>query len=113
MAMQDAAISCWDTKYHYYYPRPINVIDGFKTNLGTPNFPGYTSGHSTFSAAAAGVIGHLFPNQKQRVDGFAKEASDSRIYGCIHFRFDCTAGLEQGTKVAAYTIAKAKVDGAN
>ncbi len=113
MAMQDAGISCWDAKYHYYYPRPINVMDGFKSNLGTPNFPGYTSGHSSFSGAAASVIGHLFPNQQQTVDAFAKEASDSRVYGCIHFRFDCTAGLEQGTKVAAYTIAKAKVDGAN
>jgi hypothetical protein len=56
MAIVDAGISCWDAKYYYHYPRPIQVIPGFKTILGTPNFPAYTSGHSTFSAAAAEVL---------------------------------------------------------
>jgi hypothetical protein len=112
-AVQDAGISCWDTKYHYSYPRPINVIDGFKTNLGTPNFPGYTSGHSSFSAAAAEVLGFLFPAEKQFLDSYAKEASDSRVYGGIHFRFDCTVGLETGKKAASATIFVAKADGAN
>jgi len=37
MAIVDAGISCWDAKYYYHYPRPIQSIPGFKTILGTPN----------------------------------------------------------------------------
>lgn len=66
MAIQDAGISCWDAKYYYHYPRPIEAIPGFKGILGTPNFPSYTSGHSTFSAAAAAVLAHIFPAEKCR-----------------------------------------------
>jgi hypothetical protein len=113
MAIHDAGISCWDAKYYYHYPRPIQLIDRFKTILGTPNFPSYTSGHSTFSAAAAAVLTYMFPAEKNQVDQWAKEASDSRIYGGIHFRFDCEAGLLQGKKVADLCINEAVKDGAD
>jgi len=112
MSIQDAGISCWDAKYYYHYPRPIQAMNGFKTILGTPNFPSYTSGHSTFSAAAAALLSHFFPAEKTQFDKMALEASESRIYGGIHFRFDCEAGLESGKKIAEYTIQKAIADGA-
>jgi len=113
MAVQDAGICCWDAKYYYHYPRPIEAIPGFKSILGSPNFPSYTSGHSTFSAAAAAVLANIFPSEKKQVDDWANEAAESRIYGGIHYRFDSEAGLEQGRKVAAFTITKAMADGAN
>lgn len=56
MAIQDAGIACWDTKYYYHYPRPIQAIEGFKTILGTSNFPAYTSGHSTFPSTGEAVL---------------------------------------------------------
>lgn len=112
MAVMDAGISCWDAKYYYHYPRPAQVIPGFKTILGIPNFPSYTSGHSVFSAAAAEVLGHIFPAEKARCEAWAKEAADSRVYAGIHFRFDAEAGLEQGRQVAAYSVAVARLDGA-
>ena len=113
MAVQDAGICCWEAKYYYHYPRPIEAIPGFKGILGTPNFPAYTSGHSSFSAAAAAVLAHIFPAEKSFVDAWALEAAESRIYGGIHYRFDSEAGLVQGTQVAEYTINKARVDGAD
>jgi hypothetical protein len=112
MAVMDAGIACWDTKYHYHYPRPIQTIPGFKTILGTPNFPAYTSGHSTFSAAAAEILSYIFPNEAPFCRDWAREAAESRLYGGIHYRFDSEAGLEQGKKVAQYTLNKAKQDGA-
>ncbi len=112
MAMMDAGISCWDTKYYYHYPRPIQAEPGFKTILGTPNFPAYTSGHSTFSGAAATVLGHIFPSERAALDAWAVEASLSRLYGGIHYRFDATVGVEQGRNVAAYSVAVARNDGA-
>ena len=108
-AMMDAGICCWDTKFYYYYPRPQQF--GVKTSVGLPNFPSYVSGHSTFSAAAAFVLADIFPDRSNDFWTQAQEASDSRVYGLIHYRFDCTTGLNVGKQVAAYAIARGKADG--
>ena len=113
MSVADAGISCWDTKYFYFTPRPSQVIPGFKTLIGVPNFPSYTSGHSTFSAAAATVLSHIFPAESAKMDAYAKEASNSRIYGGIHYRHDCEKGLATGKTIAEYSVAVAQKDGAD
>jgi hypothetical protein len=113
MAIMDAGISCWDAKYYYHFPRPIQTIPGFKVVVGTPNFPSYTSGHSTFSAAAAEVLSYIFPAEAAQCEAWAREAAESRIYGGIHYRFDADVGLTQGKNVAQYTINVAMNDGAN
>ncbi|MDX1941366.1 MAG: phosphatase PAP2 family protein [Saprospiraceae bacterium] len=112
MAEMDAGVACWDAKYYYHYPRPSQAIPGFKTILGIPNFPSYTSGHSTFSAAAATVLSHIFPNESARCQAWAREAAESRIYAGIHYRFDAEAGLTQGKAVGEYVVNQAKADGA-
>ena len=111
-AMQDAGVACWDTKYYYYYPRPNQMNHAVKTSVGLPNFPSYTSGHSMFSGAAAEVLSHIFPNDKEKLEAMAAEASISRIYGLIHYRFDCEQGLATGHKVGAYAVQRAQTDGA-
>lgn len=113
MAIMDSGISCWDAKYYYHYPRPIQMIDGFKTIAGTPNFPSYTSGHSVFSAAASEVLAYIFPDKAALVRGWAEEAAISRVYGGIHWTFDATVGTDQGREVAKFTVDVAKLDGAN
>jgi membrane-associated phospholipid phosphatase len=111
MAIADAGVACWDAKYYYHYPRPIQTMPGFKTILGTPNFPAYTSGHAAFSGAAAEVMAHFFPANASQFRTWAEEAAMSRIYGGIHYQFDAEAGLDQGRKSAAYSVARAKQDG--
>jgi membrane-associated phospholipid phosphatase len=108
-ALMDAGICCWETKSYYYYPRPQQF--GVKTSVGLPNFPSYTSGHSTFSAAAAVVLGSIFPDQADAFWAQAQEASNSRIYGLIHYRFDCTVGLTCGKNIGSYAVARGKADG--
>ncbi len=110
-AMADAAISCWDTKYYYFYPRPSQANPEIRSTFMTPNFPGYTSGHSTFSGAASQVLSHFFPADANEFQNFAIEASNSRIYGRIHFRFDCEVGVQVGNNIGDYSIAAAMVDG--
>ncbi len=112
IAMMDAAISCWDAKYTYFNPRPSQVDPSIKTLTGTPNFPSYVSGHSTFSGAASVVLSHLVPVKAQSFVAMAKEASDSRMFGCIHYRSDCEKGLELGEKVGGFAVARALTDGA-
>ena len=108
-ALMDAGIACWEAKYFYYTPRPQQF--GLKTSVGLPNFPSYTSGHSTFSAAGATVLGSIFPEKASEFEEQAKEASNSRIYGLIHYRIDCEMGLVHGKKIGEYAIARGKADG--
>ena len=112
MAIEDAGIACWDAKYYYFTPRPTQIDPNIKTLIGLPNFPGYISGHSTFSSAGATVLSYFFPTETTKFNNYANDASNSRIYGCIHFRHDCKVGLEVGKNVGQYSLGIAKVDGA-
>jgi hypothetical protein len=141
MALADASIACWDCKYRFRLWRPVTAIreadrdgndetkrDGkWEPLLTTPPFPSYTSGHSTFSGAAAYVLesfqidgqdafgdGFEFkvgsdgiPGTKRAYKSFdeaAKEAGMSRIYGGIHYQCDNQAGLALGKAVAKEII---------
>ena len=112
MSLMDAVIVCWDTKYYYFNPRPSQVNPLIKTVTGTPNFPAYLSGHSTFSGAAATILGHILPANASKYTEMAKEASVSRMYGCIHYRSDVETGLLVGQNVGGYAVNRAKTDGA-
>jgi membrane-associated phospholipid phosphatase len=84
-----------------------------KTSIGLPNFPSYTSGHSTFSAAAADVLGYLFPSARQTFQGYADEAGISRLYAAIHYRSDIEQGKICGRAVGGYTVRFGQRDGAD
>ncbi|HWZ00674.1 MAG TPA: phosphatase PAP2 family protein [Edaphobacter sp.] len=113
MALHDAGVACWDTKYFYFNPRPSQLDPEIKTQTGLPNFPSYVSGHSDFSAAGADVLSYLFPSGATYFNAQAQEAAMSRLYGGIHYRSDITVGLAQGQRIGDYTIRFAKADGAN
>ena len=113
MAEFDAAIITWDTKFAYFNPRPSQLDPKIKTLTGLPNFPSYVSGHSTFSGAAATILGHIVPERKTDYEAMAQEAAMSRLYGGIHFRSDCEVGLTVGKKIGQYAVDRAKTDGAD
>jgi hypothetical protein len=110
-AMMDAAISCWYTKSYYYYPRPSQIDPSIKTFTGLPNFPSYTSGHSSFAGAASEVLGYIFPIAKSSFAEKAEEASISRLYGGLHFRMDCDGGIKIGKIVGEKAILRGQADG--
>ncbi len=74
VALADAAIMAWNTKYATEVWRPITAIRAADTDgnanttadtawtplLTTPPFPSYVSGHSSFSGAAAAVLAGFF-----------------------------------------------------
>ena len=113
MAMHDAAVGCWDAKYAYFNPRPSQLDPSIKTVIGLPNFPSYTSGHSTYSAAAAVVLSYLFPNDASTFVSMRDEAAISRLYGGIHYRSDIEVGKDHGARIGNYTLKFAQSDGAN
>jgi hypothetical protein len=112
MAMMDAAVACWDTKYTYFNPRPSQVNPDIKTFTGLPNFPSYISGHSTFSGAAATFLGYVIPSRANAFSDMANEASLSRLYGAIHYRSDCVVGMQVGKKIGNYAVTRGQADGA-
>lgn len=112
MSLMDACIVCWDTKYFYFNPRPTQLNPEIRTLTGIPNFPSYISGHSTFSGAAATILGHIIPERANDYDAMAKEASMSRLYGGIHYRADCDSGLVTGSRVGNFAVQRALTDGA-
>ncbi len=61
IAVNDAGIVCWRAKYTWNLMRPVSFIrtyidPSWMPLIGTPPFPSYTSGHSTFSAATAAIL---------------------------------------------------------
>lgn len=112
MALHDAAVGCWEAKYFYFNPRPSQMSSDVKVQTGLPNFPSYVSGHSDFSAAAADVLGYLFPDGASYFDAQQQEAAMSRLYAGIHYRSDIEVGMQHGKKIGEFTVNFAKGDGA-
>ncbi|SEF48157.1 Ig-like domain (group 3) [Nitrosospira multiformis ATCC 25196] len=140
IALADAAIACWDAKYTYGLWRPETAInnadldnnaatikeEGWKPLLITPAHPEYVSGHSTFSAAAAGILNQVFGNDTSfsttsytlpgvtrsfdNFDAAAGEAGRSRVYGGIHYEFTNQAGQTLGHQVAEAVLARFALD---
>ena len=135
IALADAAISCWDAKYAYTYWRPVTGIraaagDGnpdttadptWTSYIVTPPFPAYTSGHSTFSGAAAAVLAGFFGTDNvgftlssenpavgaRSFTSFSQAAAESaisRLYGGIHWSFDNNVGLDAGAALGRYVV---------
>jgi PAP2 superfamily len=108
-AQADAFIACWESKFHYWYLRPVTAIralrdPGWLSYIVTPPFPGYVSGHSATSGAAATVLSALFPGRSGQLAAMAEEAAVSRLYGGIHFRSDNEAGLDLGRRVGQRAV---------
>ena len=101
----DAVIGCFDAKYHYWFIRPPQADAGIHTVFPTPQHPSYPSAHSCFSGAFSDVLIAAFPSERARLEGMAQEASLSRLYAGIHYRFDFEAGLALGRRAAALALA--------
>jgi membrane-associated phospholipid phosphatase len=131
IALFDGFISCWDEKYRSNYIRPETVINAkvdpnWRPYIQTPPFPSYTSGHSTISAAAAEVMTEYFGDKlsftdtsllefgiaNREIKSFrdaAQEASMSRLYGGIHYRFDLDAGNVAGRHLGELIVSRLRM----
>lgn len=125
LALHDAVVACWHSKYLYNVERPVTYIqrviqpDWLPHWEKTPAFPAYPSGHSTMGAAAAEVLSHIFGYDYAMTDNSHKDRQDfygmprsfdsfydmafenaySRLYLGVHYQMDCDAGLQMGFAV--------------
>jgi len=115
IAMADTFIAAWDSKYHYWSIRPVTAAKKllgieFKPPILTPPFPSYVSGHAATSGAGSQVLASYFPSNANDILQKGEQASMSRLYGGIHYRFDNDEGLYLGRKVANLVIEKYKLN---
>ena len=133
MALSDAAIMAWNTKYTYGRWRPITAIQFANTTgnpalafdpewlplLNTPNWPDYVSDRSTFGGAASQVLSRIFGNNvpitvtatnlnmTRAYANFAAaafEQGQSRVYAGAHFNTSVMLGLYCGQLVGNWTV---------
>jgi len=111
VAINDAMVSAWDSKYAYNRARPGDLDARFASAIPASRSPSYPCEYSVAAGAAAAVIAHIYPAEAQRVSSAAEEAARSRVMAGAAFPSDAKAGLELGRAVAARVIARMKVDG--
>jgi hypothetical protein len=132
MALSDAAVSVYDTKYTYTFWRPVTAIRAGDTDgnaatqvdptwisyQNTPPYPDFTCGLTTSVGAGFEVIRRYFRTDvlpyTQTAGGltrsFAKlsdadaEAVSARVFGGMHFRSGCRRGITQGRQVGRFVI---------
>lgn len=126
IALFDAFISCWEEKFRSNVIRPETVINKYfdaewRPYIQTPPFPSYTSGHSVISGSVAEVMTDIFGDNFNYKDTSetefgipersftsfrqaALEASWSRMYGGIHYRFDLENGNKEGIEVGKIVV---------
>jgi hypothetical protein len=125
VALHDAFLNCWTWKYRYNLLRPVTYVHqhidpAWVTNVNTPQFPEYTSGHSVASRAVSTVLTELLgqrsfvdtaravPGQPSRTFGSFHEAADmaaiSRLYGGIHYLMAIENGMAQGDEIGALVV---------
>ena len=87
LALSDAGVACWNSKYIYSVERPVSYIrrtidPAWKSSLNnplntagqgiTPPFPAYPSGHSTFGGVAAEVLTNIYGDNYAMTDNCHK-----------------------------------------
>jgi hypothetical protein len=134
LAGADAAINCWNDKYHYDFWRPWNAIphadtDGNAATAADPSwaplltapYPEHPSGHLCLDGAELSVLQDVFgtgtvpfsvtssrfPNDPRSYDSFAQplsEITEARIWAGLHFRTADVQARTLGENVTAYML---------
>ena len=111
IAIYDAMVAAWDSKYAYQRPRPSAVKAGLITVLANPSSPSYPAEHAVAAGAASEVLAYVFPDRAAFFREQAEEAARSRITAGVNYPSDIEQGLALGKQVAALVIARGRSDG--
>lgn len=111
VAIYDATIAAWDSKYTYNRPRPSVQFPPLGAAAPVPNSPSYPSEHAVVAGAAAEVLAYLFPNDAAFFQIQAAEAGQAIQVAGLSYPSDVRAGYDLGRAVAARVIERAKRDG--
>lgn len=111
VAIDDAVAAAWANKRIYRRARPGEVDPSLGTALLVPKGSSYPSDYAAAAAAAADVLGSLFPARAATFAAAAEEEMRSRLLAGVEFPSDVAAGREIGKQAAALALARARSDG--
>ena len=113
VAIYDATVAAWDTKYAYNRQRPSEVDPTLATSIATPRSPSYPDEHAVAAGAAAAVLAYIFPQDAAMIAGWEQEAARSRLEAGVAFPSDVAAGLMLGRQVGERAVAWGRADGSS
>jgi PAP2 superfamily len=111
VAIHDALIAAWDSKYAHNRRRPGEADPKLASALPAPRSPSYPCEYAVAAGAGSAVLAHLFPGEAKRFADAAEEAARSRVMAGVVYPSDTRAGLDLGKAVAARVIEYLKMDG--
>ena len=111
VAISDATIAAWDSKYAYNRPHPSSLDPSVALVVAVPQSPSYPSEHEVAEGAAAAVLSYLFPDQAAKLTDTAYQAAMSRVMAGVAFPSDVLSGLDLGESVGHAVVAYAQQDG--
>jgi hypothetical protein len=112
VAIYDATIAAWDTKYAYNRPRPSDSQPGLAA-ISTPASPSYPDEHAVAAGAASTVLAYIYPADAEMFAAWATEAARSRLEAGVAYPSDVSAGLDLGRQVGERAVAWARSDGSD
>src|SRR5262245_11650382 len=63
VAIYDAMVAAWDSKYLYRRPRPSDLNRSLTTAIPNPRSPSYPAEHAVAAGAASAVLAFFFPQE--------------------------------------------------
>jgi membrane-associated phospholipid phosphatase len=111
IAIYDAMVAAWDSKYAYNRPHPNTVKTDLRTVMTNPPSPSYPAEHAVAAGAASEVLAYIFPDRAAFFRQQAEEAARSRMIAGVNYPSDIAAGMALGKQVASLVIARGKSDG--
>jgi hypothetical protein len=132
----DSTISCFNQKRAWNFWRPVTAVQLADTDgnpataadpawlplLITPPFPDHTSGHSCTTATIMTALRQYFGRDDIAFSAYSAdsgttrhfgsfsqalaEVTEARIWGGVHFRTADVQGVQLGTQVARYVLAR-------
>ena len=113
VAIYDATVATWDSKYAYNRPRPSVADPSLETALANPASPSYPSEHAATAASAAAVLAYAFPDDASAILAQADADGQSRVLAGVQYPSDVKAGLDLGRQVGALAVERGKHDGSD
>jgi hypothetical protein len=107
VAVYDAMLVAWRTKYMYSRERP-ELSD---TLVPTPQSPSYPSEHAVAAGAASEILAFFYPDDAGKLRDAAAQQGQATLIAGINFASDVDAGLELGRSVAKAVIQRIQDDG--
>jgi membrane-associated phospholipid phosphatase len=108
VAIYDATIAAWDTKYAYKRARPFLADRRIKLFGVKPESPSYPCEHSVAAGVATAIFARFFPKLADSVNHMSQRLMASRVAAGLAFPEDVRAGFELGKKIAEKEIERTK-----